>query len=212
MSLYYITDRKQLECDLLEMIERALRAGVELVQIREKDLGARELFELARAAVALTQSLPGRILVNSRADVALAAGAHGVHLPAASVAAGEIRKIAPPGFLIGVSCHSPAEVRQAAAEKADFSVFGPVFDTPSKRPYGPAQGLPRLQEACLGSAIPVYALGGVNAGTARDCFAAGAAGIAAISLVQSASDLEATLATIRREISDLGEIKNRLRF
>lgn len=208
MSLYYITERKQLECDLLEMIESALHAGVGLVQIREKDLGARQLFDLARAAVALTQTLPGRILVNSRADVALAAGAHGVHLPAGSMAAGEIRKIAPPGFLIGVSCHSSEEVRQAAVEKADFAVFGPVFDTPSKRPYGPAQGLPRLQEACLGSAIPVYALGGVTADNARDCFAAGASGIAAISLFQRADDLEGTVAAIRRGAAASREIGN----
>lgn len=199
MKLCYITDRKGLGGDLLDVIGRALRAGVDLVQIREKDLEARDLFDLTRAAVALAHDLPGRILVNSRADVALAAGAHGVHLPAGSASPSEIRKIAPPGFLVGVSCHSLEEVRLASAETADFAVFGPVFDTASKRRYGPPQGLEKLQQACRAAAIPVYALGGIDTGNAGDCFAAGAAGIAAISLFQRADDLEATTAAIRQD-------------
>jgi thiamine-phosphate pyrophosphorylase len=119
-------------------------------------------------------------------------------LPAGSVSPEEIRKLAPTGFIVGVSCHSLAEIRQAASEKADFALFGPAFDTASKRRYGPPQGLPRLREACRAATIPVYALGGVDAANARDCFDAGASGIAAISLFQRTEDLEATVAAIRR--------------
>jgi thiamine-phosphate pyrophosphorylase len=196
MKLCYITDRKQVADSLLERIGGALRAGIDLVQIREKDLSARELFDLTRATVALARNLPGRILVNSRADVALAAGAHGVHLPSGSVSPAKIRKIAPRGFVVGVSCHSSAEVRRAASEGADFAVFGPVFETASKRRYGPPQGLARLEEACQGVAIPVYALGGIQAGNAKDCLAAGAAGIAAISLFQKAADIAAAVSAL----------------
>jgi thiamine-phosphate pyrophosphorylase len=197
MSLYYITDRKQLRGGLHEAIGRAVRAGIDLVQIREKDLTARELLELTRAAVALTRESPARILVNTRADVALAAGAHGVHLPAGSVSPAEVRKFAPPGFIVGVSCHSAEEVRRAALEGADFAVFGPVFDTPSKRPFGRPQGLARLAEACRAAAIPVLALGGVGLRNARSCIESGAAGIAGISLFQSADNLSPLIATLR---------------
>jgi thiamine-phosphate pyrophosphorylase len=196
MGLYYITDRRQLRGDLLEVIGRAVQAGIDLVQIREKDLAARELLELARAAAALVRGSATRILVNARADVALAAGAHGVHLPANSVPPADIRKLAPSGFLVGVSCHSEEEVLGAAQEGADFAVFGPVFETPSKSKYGPPQGAAKLRQACRVSGMPVYALGGVNLSNAAECFAAGATGIAAISLFQQNADLEAVVAAI----------------
>jgi thiamine-phosphate pyrophosphorylase len=199
MCLCYITDGKQLGGQLLAVIERALLAGVDLVQIREKELSARELFELTRAAVGLVRGRDTRakILVNARADVALAAGAHGVHLPAGSVSPAEIRRVSPPGFVVGVSCHHPHEVGRAAKEGADFVVFGPVFETASKRVYGPPQGLQRLREACATAGIPVLALGGVGPGNAAQCLAAGAVGLAGISLFQQAKDLAATIATLR---------------
>lgn len=170
MRRYCITDS-------LEVAGRAACDGVELIQIRAKQLSARALADLVRGAVALAAS---QIVVNTRTDVALACGAHGVHLPAGSMAPSSIRRITPPGFLIGVSCHTVDELRAAEIEGADFAVFGPVFPsiTKSVRPIG----LEALRAATAAVKLPVYALGGVTAANAPLCIEAGAAGVAGISL------------------------------
>ncbi len=180
MLRYYITDRAALGgCDaLLEAIARNLAAGVDYIQIREKDLGAGELLRLAGRALALPNPHGTRILVNHRTDVALAAGAHGVHLTSDDVPAQRVRAIAP-GLVIGVSCHTVEELR--AAEGADFVVFGPVF---YKAGHGPPVGLERLAEACRAARMPVLALGGVDESNAAACIDAGAAGIAGIRMFQ----------------------------
>jgi len=162
--------------DSLDVVLRAAQRGATMLQIRAKDISARALADLVRAAVA-SASCP--VLVNTRTDVALACGAQGVHLPSRSIAPRTIRRIAPPGFLIGVSCHTAAELRQAENEGADLAVFGPIFPSSSK-PVTPL-GTEALREAISTVRLPVYALGGITRDNERLCIEAGAAGIAGIS-------------------------------
>lgn len=179
----YITDRHGVN-SLLEIIAKNLAEGVDWIQIREKDLSARELLELVKNALALPNPAGTKVLVNGRMDVALAAGAAGLHLPAGSIPARTWRGIAPPGFLIGVSCHTLPEVCGAGNEGADYVVFGPVFAPISKKSDLAARGLDGLAQAVRAVRIPVLALGGVTRENTGACIDAGAAGIAGISLFQ----------------------------
>jgi len=192
----YVTDRKALPGDkgvpaLLDKIREAARAGVDWVQIREKDLSARDLFKLVSEVVALASI---RVIVNDRLDVALAAGAAGAHLGHESVPAREIvgwcRRggNAPSDFLVGVSCHSLEGAREAEAAGARYTYFGPIYETPSKIPFGKPHGTEELAHAAQAVRIPVIAIGGVNESNAVKCVRAGAAGIAAIRMVQDVAD------------------------
>lgn len=195
--LCYITDRKSAPGgEGLAVIERAIAAGIELIQVREKDLPVRALLTLAEAAVARAQGAATRVLVNDRLDVALAAGASGVHLPAHGIPVAEVRR-AYPRLLIGASCHTLDELRRAEDGGADFAVFGPVFAPLSKASERPPLGVERLAEAASAVKIPVLALGGITVENATECLQAGAAGIAAISLFQKSGDLGRTAAQLR---------------
>jgi thiamine-phosphate pyrophosphorylase len=204
----YVTDRKALGAadsagSLLAKIRAAVAAGVDWVQIRERDMPARELLALTKAAIGVGEG-EARILVNDRLDVALAAGAAGVHLGGASVPAREVARWrregnAPAEFLIGVSCHSVEDAREAEDAGASYVFFGPVFETPSKKSYGPPQGIARLAEICSAVRIPVVAIGGGNEENATECLRAGAAGMAAIRMFQESREAE----TLKRAVARL---------
>jgi thiamine-phosphate pyrophosphorylase len=200
----YVTDRQSLPTgpvdpvtNLLKRIRLCIESGLDWIQIREKDLSGRALLAVARDAVSeaklasKNRSAP-RIYVNDRLDVALRAHASGVHLGSESLPAADVlrwcrRGSAPPEFDVGVSCHSIECARQAEQDGANYVFFGPVFDTPSKRAYGPPQGLDRLREVCRAVRIPVIAIGGVNEANADDSIRFGASGIAAVRLFQEKS-------------------------
>lgn len=211
--LCYVTDRRSLPHAtgnaLTQKIDAILAAGVDWVQIREKDLCARELAVLAREALLRTavhsrgKRSASRILVNDRVDVALAERADGVHLGENSLPVDEVARliathISRQDFLVGASCHSLEAAKLAASGGAGYLFFGPVFATPSKAAFGPSQGVERLAEVCRAIAIPVLAIGGITLENAGACLAAGAAGIAAIRLFQDAPDPSATVRSLRQ--------------
>lgn len=178
----YVTDSQTLATEsLLDAISRNLELGVTWIQIREKNLSARALFELVEAALVLPNPHRSKIIVNTRADVAMAAGAAGVHLPSGSPPARFWRR---PGFLVGVSCHSVEEARNAETEGADYVLFGPVFAPRSKPASLEPRGLEGLKRAAAALKIPVLALGGVTRENSAACISAGAAGVAGISVFQ----------------------------
>jgi thiamine-phosphate pyrophosphorylase len=186
---------------LHDSIRQAVAAGADWIQIREKDLDARSLVELARFAAAETRATSVRVLVNDRLDVALAASAAGVHLGEKSLPLDVVtewrRSTGRLDFLIGVSCHSLESARAAERSGADYIFFGPVFATPSKAAFGPPQGIERLREVCASVDVPVLAIGGVNLENARACVAAGAAGVAAIRLFQDARNAAGLAALLK---------------
>ncbi|SRR5579884_2372980 len=185
----YITDRRTLAAgeSFLSAIARNLAGedGPDWIQIREKDLSARELFAFVRSAMGLPNPRGVKILVNSRVDVAQAAGAAGAHLPSDSAPPKLWRSVTPAGFLLGVSCHSLEEVRAAEREGADYVVYGPVFPPRSKAAGLQSQGLANLARAAAAVKIPVLALGGITRANAAECVSAGAAGVAGISMFQT---------------------------
>jgi thiamine-phosphate pyrophosphorylase len=175
----------------LRLVRAAVDAEVPLFQIREKLLSARVLFELVARAAEITHGSKTRLLVNDRSDIARAAGADGVHLTAQSLPVAVVRKTCGAEFLIGVSTHSLVEAQAARAAGADFVVFGPVFETESKRAYGAPQGPEKLREVTRAlSEFPVVAIGGITLENFSECFEAGARGVAAIRMLNTAENMD----------------------
>lgn len=215
--LCYVTDRsgfsgveaREAQETLLLRMETAAAAGVDWVQIREKDLSGRDCGLLTREALQraakspASNASPTRILVNDRLDVALSEGAGGVHLGENSLPLPEAKRLVKAqalsrDFLIGVSCHSLDAARSAASGGADYLFFGPIFSTPSKAAFGAPQGLERFAEVCRAVSIPVLAIGGITLANASACLAAGASGIAAIRLFQDARDMSSLVQSLRK--------------
>jgi len=217
--IYYITARAQLDPDaasgppsgseqaLRAKVRAAFSAGVDTVQVREKDLPDGRLAQLVEDLGSLRAKtepektgpekavsrwlgrLLARLLINERLDIALSCGADGVHLPSDSLPLSAVRSRVGTDAVVGISCHTRQEVELAARDGADYALLGPVFETPSK-PGGKPLGLALLEEICRSSALPVFALGGVTRENAASCVRAGASGIAGIRLLQQALDLE----------------------
>ena len=215
--LCYVTDRlaletapsTNLETALMHCIEDAAHAGVDWIQIREKDLPARNLTDVTRGAIRASDKTPRgartRIFVNDRCDVAWAAEAAGVHagensmpVPALIAAA----RVSGRGLLVGASCHSREQAIKTAREGADYLFFGPVFDTPSKAQFGAAQGLEKLADVCAAVSVPVIAIGGITVENARACREYGAAGVAAIRLFQRGGNIAEIVAALAARVQD----------
>jgi thiamine-phosphate pyrophosphorylase len=189
---------------ILQLIQAAVDAEIDLVQIREKNLRPNVLYELVANAAGVTKGTATRLLVNDRADVAAAAGADGVHLTTASLRTDVVRRTFGGEFLLGVSTHSLAEASLARSGGADFVVFGPVFDTAAKKQYGEAPGLDNLARvSAVLAPFPVLALGGLTTGNVADCVRAGARGVAAIGMFDGPERLSEVVDAIRARFQSL---------
>lgn len=183
---------------LIERLTAAVRAGANMVQVRERQFDDRQLMAFVQEVAAAVRPSGGRVIVNERTDVGLAAGADGVHLKSDAPPASEVRRIVPPGFLVGRSVHSDAEAAAVeAAGGCDYLMFGTLFPSASKTGDHPVAGLEALRHTCAAVSLPVIAIGGISAARAHDVRAAGAAGVAAISLFADASDVAAVTAWLR---------------
>ena len=181
----------------LRQASAAVTAGIQLIQIREKQLTAQVLFELTAAVVTIVRGSSTRVLINDRADIAASAGADGVHLTTRSLTPDVIRKTFGAKFLIGASTHSLIEAQDAWRQGADFAVFGPIFPSPSKVKYGPPLGLGKLSEAARELAsFPLIALGGISIENVNECLLARAKGVAGITLFSEPNSLATTVETI----------------
>jgi thiamine-phosphate pyrophosphorylase len=192
--VYLITEGKatvenfsEQKANILEIVQTASENEISLIQIREKHLPARLVFELASEAAKITNKTDTKLLINDRADIAFAANADGVHLTENSISAEIIRKIFPKGFIIGVSTHSLANAEIARQQEADFVTFSPIFASPNK---GESQGLEKLREVCEKlESFPVVALGGIDQDNYKSVFENGASGFAAIRFLNDTKNL-----------------------
>ena len=181
LQVYLITDLKRIGKDrFLGAVEEALQGGVCALQIREKDLNPNDLLALALEIKPLIQHYHAKLFINDRADIAVMAGADGVHLTETSIQAREVKNSFP-DLIVGVSTHSIEGARLADTQGADFITFSPIYATPSKANYGPPQGLDWLRQVTQAVHLPVLALGGITPHRVPECLEQGAFGVAVIS-------------------------------
>jgi thiamine-phosphate pyrophosphorylase len=196
--LCYVTDRSSLgEGQLLSRVREALETGVDWVQLREKGTPTNDLIQIAEKVVQLPHESHQKMILNDRLDIALACGFDGVHLGGTSFPVEVVRKRTPAGFIVGASVHHLDEAVTAQREGANYVIFGPVFATPSKLKYGPAQGIQKLHAVTSRLSIPVLAIGGISLTNYQECLKGGAAGIAAISLFQTSRSVRKVLSQLR---------------
>ena len=190
--LLLVTDRQQTNGrPLISVLSQALKAGSPAIQLRERDLSAKDLLALAHEIQQMTEPRSGHLVINDRLDVALSLKGAGVHLRSNSLPVSVVRRLIGRRRLLGVSVHSVSEAVQAEAGGADYIVLGPIYATPSKHMYGPPLGVSTLEEAARAVRVPIIGIGGVNAARARDMRLAGAFGVAVVTAVLGAEDVEA---------------------
>ena len=200
-SLYLVTDRSLAKGrSMAEIVREAVAGGVTCVQLREKRCGTRELLEEARAAKAALQGTGVPLIVNDRVDVALAVGAEGVHVGQGDMPIGDVRRLAPKGWIVGVSAESVEDAVRAESEGADYVGASPVFATATKADHAAPLGLDGLMRMRASVKIPIVAIGGIHAGNAREVVRAGADGLATVSAIVAAESPRAAAAELRREI------------
>lgn len=198
MDLYIVTDRLASRGrDHTSMVKAALAGGADVVQLRDKSLSGRDLYALALEMAALVRASRATFIINDRLDIALAARADGVHLGQFDLPVAAARSLTPPSFIIGVSVGSVEEALAAERDGADYIALSPVFSTPTKDDAGPGHGLGMLSDIRAAVRVPVIAIGGVNSRNVQDVVAAGADGVAVISAVLGADDVEAAARSIR---------------
>jgi thiamine-phosphate pyrophosphorylase len=201
-KLYLITDRKITKMPLPAAVRLALKGGVRAVQVREKDLPVRELLAIAQELRRITRESKAKLFINDRVDVAIAVEADGVHLGHQSMPSEAVRKIVGKKMLIGVSTHSLAEAVNAEEAGADFITLGPIFVTPSKMQYGEPLGVESIGIVKKHIRIPVFGLGGIKNANIAQIMQAGADGIAMISAIIAADDIQKAAELINRRISE----------
>ncbi|MBI3399088.1 MAG: thiamine phosphate synthase [Deltaproteobacteria bacterium] len=208
-NLYLITDRHQTKGRPLPfIIEEALKGGIKAVQLREKDLHAKELFKLAVNIRKITKQYSAKLFINDRVDIAMAVEADGVHLGQSSFSPRDVKRVFAKA-IIGVSTHSLKEAKKAAEEGADFITLGPICHTPSKASYGEPLGVEIIKKIKVEVKIPVFAVGGIKKENIKDVMVAGADGAALISAIIGAEDVGKAVMEIEKSVR---ESKNRLKF
>ena len=190
--LYLITDRKLVtrHASLVTVVKKALKGGIKAIQLREKDLDTGPLLKLAYKMRNLTEEHKAKLFINDRFDIALAAGADGVHLTQSSIPVSKVREAVQKKLFIGVSTHSLKEAKEAEKGGADFITFGPVYRTPSKLKYGKPVGIDALKQVIKKINIPVFAIGGINSNRIKDIRESGAHGAAMIREVLASDDIK----------------------
>jgi len=204
-KLYLVTDKKLFTNEglFVNAVEEALKAGVRAVQLREKDLGTRDLLELAYKMRDLTAGYGARLFINDRSDIAMCVKADGVHLGQTSMPVFAVRKVVGDSMMIGVSTHTLNEAETAEREGADFITFGPVYQTPSKLKYGEPVGLDALLNASEQISIPVFGIGGIKPYNMKDVIGAGARGVAVISGILGEADVKSATDMYMKEMDRL---------